>query len=147
MPTAAKLIAALAFVAISFAASRAIVAALPEGTVIGRFVEVNMIIGALAGWFVLGRLAGAGYARALGAGLRSAVVLAFYALIAHALAGMLERALQRRYSDVMEALAGAVELVGRYALMLLKTPIALAILILGGMLAALLVEWASQRWK
>lgn len=147
MPTAAKLTAALAFIAIAFAASRAILATLQEGMGTDQFVPVNMILGALAGWFVLGRLAGAGYRRALGSGLRSTAVLVFYGLIAHAVAGMLQRALQQRYSGVMEALTGAVDLFGRYAVILLKAPVALAILILGGVLAALVVEWVSHRWK
>jgi len=147
MPTAAKLVAALAFAATALFASLAIVAALPEGTVIGYFHYVNAALGAFAGWAVMGRLAGRGYGIAAASGVRTVVVFVFYALLVQALYRMLERAVQTRYSDVMEALAGAVDYLGQDGMTLLTTPPALAILLVGGVLAGVVTEAAARRWN
>ncbi|ARE39164.1 Tellurite resistance protein TrgA [Rhodovulum sp. P5] len=147
MPTAAKLVATLALAVVAFAASLALRAVLPDHIAAGRMVEVDTALGAAVGWLVMGRLAGRGYSAVVTLAVRSVAVLTFCALMTFAIVEALERAIALRYSDVMEALAGMVELFGDYALILLTAPLALATLLIGGVLAALLTEAVSRRWN
>lgn len=147
MPTAAKLVAALLFAAVAWFASDAIVPQFPEGTDLGAFALVNTAVGALSGWFVMGRLAGEGYGVAAASGLRTTAVFVFYALLFHSINEMLRQATRMRYDGVMEALTGMVAFMGKYALMVVTAPVVMGILLVGGVLAALVAEWASQRWS
>lgn len=146
MPTAAKLIAAIAYAAVAYFASDAVIAQLPEGIDVGNFTYVNTVIGALVGWFVMGRLAGEGYGVAVTMGLRTTAVFVFYALLTHAILEMLDRAMRMRYSDTMEALQGMMEIMGEYGLTVATAPPVVAILLVGGTIAAFFVEWTAQRW-
>ncbi|MGC9419191.1 MAG: TrgA family protein [Rhodovulum sp.] len=147
MPTAAKLVAALLYAAVAWFASDAIVPLFPEGTDLGSFAMVNTVIGGLTGWLVMGGLAGEGYGLAVASGLRTTAVLVFYALLFHAVYEMLHRATRMRYDGVMEALTAVVELMGKYGLMVVTSPVVMGILIGGGVLAGLAVEWAARRWR
>ncbi|TCP42820.1 TrgA family protein [Rhodovulum marinum] len=147
MPTAAKLVAALLYAAVASFASDSIVPLFPEGTDLGSFAIVNTVIGGLTGWLVMGRLAGEGYGVAVASGLRTSAVLVFYALLFHSIYEMLRQATRMRYDGVMEALTGTVELMGKYGLMVVTSPVVMGILIAGGVLAALVVEWAGRRWR
>ncbi|TCO70626.1 TrgA family protein [Rhodovulum euryhalinum] len=147
MPTAAKLVAALCYAAVAWFASGAVVPLFPEGTDLGAFAQVNTGIGALAGWFVMGRLAGEGHGVAVASGLRTTAVFVFYALLFHAIYEMLRLATRMRYDGVMDALMGMVDLMGKYGLMVVTAPVVMGILLVGGVLAAFIVEWAAQRWN
>jgi len=147
VPTAAKLVAALLFAAVAWFASEALVPQFPEGTNLGNFVLVNTVIGVFVGWLVMGRLAGEGYGVALASGLRSSAVLVFYALLFHAIYEMLRQSTRMRFDGVMDALNGMIALIGEYGLKLVTAPVAMGILILGGLLAALVVEFVSHRWN
>lgn len=147
MPTAAKLVAALLFAAVAWFASNALVPSFPEGTDLGAFAYVNAGIGLLVGWLVMGRLAGRGYAAAPTGGVRTTAVLVFYALLFHAIYEMLRQATRMRYDDTMDALLGAIELMGKYGLMVVTSPVVMGILLVGGVMAALVVELVSHRWN
>ncbi|SIO26130.1 hypothetical protein SAMN05444722_1072 [Rhodovulum sp. ES.010] len=147
MPTAAKLVAFLCYAAVAWFASDAAVPLFPEGADLGYFAEVNTAIGGLAGWFVMGRLAGEGYGVAVTAGLRTSAVFLVYALLFHAIYEMLQRATDLRYDDTMDALTGMMELIGEYGLMVVTEPAVMGILLVGGVVAAMAVEWASHRWN
>ncbi|TCM83349.1 TrgA family protein [Rhodovulum steppense] len=147
MPTAAKLVAALLFAAVAWFTSDALVPLFPEGTPLGKFAYVNTGIGALAGWFVMGRLAGEGYGVAVASGVRTSVVLAFYALLFHSVYEMLRMATRLRFDGIMDALTGTVALMGKNGLMLVTAPVAMGILVGGGIVAAFVVEFISHRWN
>ncbi|GAA0311282.1 TrgA family protein [Rhodovulum strictum] len=147
MPTAAKLVAALLFAAVAWFTSDALVPVFPEGTNLGKFTYVNTAIGLLAGWLVMGRLAGEGYGVAVASGVRTSAVLAFYALLAHSIYEMLRMATRLRFDGIMDALTGTVELMARNGLMLVTAPVAMGILVGGGILAAIVVEFIAHRWN
>ena len=71
MPTAAKLIAAVAFAIVALIAAITFVPHMPEGSQIGLFRELTAAIGFIVGWFVMGDLFGKGYGEAAGSGLRT----------------------------------------------------------------------------
>ena len=147
MPTAARLFAALGFAAMAVFASEVFKPLLPEGTQVGLLSLVNSAIGLLAGWLVMGRLAGRGYRAAMGSGVRTAAVALFYVLIVWSLYEMLRRSLRKLYDGPMEALKAMTELMSDYVMLMISDPQVPVILVAGGILAAFLSEWASKRFN
>jgi hypothetical protein len=147
MPTAARLFAALAYAAVAFLASEQFKVLLPEGMDAGYLSEVNAVIGLLTGWFVMGRLAGEGYGRAVAQGVRTAAVMGFYVILAHSLREMYRLSMHMRYDGPMDAVIGIFENAMDYGMMIITSPGVMGILLVGGVLAAWLTEWAARRWR
>ncbi|WP_343082378.1 TrgA family protein [Ostreiculturibacter nitratireducens] len=146
MPTAAKLFGAFAFAAIAFFASNAVVPLLPEGARIGMFIPISTLIGAFCGWMVAGPSAGRGYGAALGGGARATLAIVFWCLVIFSGNEMVKMSIRHRYDGPMDAIVGAFEISLEYGRMIL-VPDVIGILLIGGMLGGLLVEWASRRWS
>lgn len=147
MPTAARLFAALAYAAVAFLASEQFKPLLPEGMQTGYLSEANAAIGLLTGWFVMGRLAGEGYGRAVAQGVRTTAVMAFYVILAHSLREMYRLSMHMRYDGPMDAVIGIFENAMDYGAMIVTSPGVMGILLVGGVLAAWLTEWAARRWR
>jgi hypothetical protein len=145
MPTAAKLVAAVLYAIVGFFAAEAVKPQMPEGTQFGLFSVVVAAIGLGCGWMVMGRLAGRGYSAAVGSGVRTAVTIVFWGLLVFSIYEMLRQSMRMRYDGPMEALQGVLELMYGYGQVLLA-PMVLGVLAVGGVLAALVTEWAKARW-
>ncbi|NUB45158.1 TrgA family protein [Fertoebacter nigrum] len=146
MPTAAKLVAAIVFAALGFMAAELFKPAMPEGTQFGLFSPICAGIGLLCGWIVMGPLAGRGTWAAMGSGVRTAATIAFWALLGFSIYEMVLRSMKLRYDGPMEAVLAVFDLMlerGRLMLM----PDLLGLLLLGGLLGGVLVEWAGRRWR
>ena len=146
MPTAAKLFAMFGFAAMAFFATEIYKPLLPEGTQMGMFTPINMAVAGLAGWLVMGRLAGRGYVTAASSGVRTAAVALFYVLFIWSGVEMLEHSVSMRYDGPVEALQAMIALAVDYARLGLSDPQVPIVLLSGGILAAFLAEWASRRW-
>lgn len=146
MPTAARLVAALAFMAVAFFAAETFKPGMPPETQWGVFSYVCAGIGLLCGWFVMGRLAGRKLPGAMSAGLRTSATIVFFAMILFSVYEMLLRALRKRYDGVMAAIEGIFDLMLIYGNALLA-PEPLIVLVAGGALAGLLSEWSSRQWR
>lgn len=146
MPTAARIFGAICFAAIAFLAAEAVKPLMPEGTRFGFFSEIMAAIGAACGWFVMGALVGRGYSVAVSTGFRTSATLVFFGLLLFSGREMILRSLDRRYHGPMQALQGMVGLAADYGKLLLNGQ-DLVILIGGGALAGLLVEWVGRRWR
>lgn len=147
MPTAAKLFALIGFAAMGFFATEIYKPLLPEGTQMGMFTPVNVIVAALCGWFVTGRLAGKGYYAAAGAGVRTAAVALFYVLLIWSGWEMLQRSMDLYYDGPAEALQEMMGLLAEYVMLGLTDPQVGIALLIGGILAAFLSEWAARQWN
>ncbi|NDR58318.1 TrgA family protein [Aliiruegeria sabulilitoris] len=146
MPTAAKLFAAFGFALVAFFASEVYKPLLPEGTQFAMLTPINTFIGAVCGWMNMGQLAGKGSYAAIGSAIRTVGVMLFYVLVLWAGVEMLERSVSLYYDGPTEALIAMMDLVAEYFLLMLSGPEVPIVLICGGVLAALLSEWASERW-
>jgi len=146
MPTAAKLIAALAFAAVAWLAAEAYKPQMPPDTVFGYFTVICTLIGAFCGWKVMGSRAGRGWSTALGIGVTTSTVLTLASIFAFSLQEMLLRSMNRRFGDPMEAAVGTFGIVIEYAALLADVRV-LGILVIGGMLGGLAAEFAARRWK
>ena len=146
MPTASKLVAAVAYALLGFLAALTFVKYLPDGTPLGYFREITAAIGFLVGWLVMGKLTRKGYREAINSGLVTAMLLVFWALLAFSLYFMLRKSMRMMYDGPMEAVLGVFQLMFDYSKMLL-VPDMLGVILVGGIVAGLVCEWAGKRWS
>lgn len=146
MPTAAKLIAALAFAALGYSLAEIYKGLAPVGVRFGYFSEISALIGLAAGWMIMGKLAGRGYWRAWGAGVRTALLLVVWALIGFALFEMIRRGADGRYgASLMKTLTAGATLLVDYARAAVELNF-LATMAIGGAVAGIITEWAKRNW-
>jgi hypothetical protein len=146
MPTAAKLVAACIFAIVGWIAANAHVPALGEAVDVGLFRELVALLGLLAGWKVMGAQVGKGYGEAIGTGLKTTVVLVFFALLLFSTREMVLLSMKMRYDGPVDAVLAIFQLMLEHGLKLL-TPAVLGVLAVGGVLGGLITERASQRWS
>jgi hypothetical protein len=149
MPTAARLVAAIVLAAVGWFASelvKPLIETQTGRTQFGGLSLINLVLGALCGWIVIGKRAGRGHSAAIGNGLTGGAVLVFWALFVQAVREMVDRSLARRYDGPVEAIAAIFELAVEYGAFLLDTQM-LVTLVGGAILAGLAAEFAAGRWR
>lgn len=146
MPTAAKIVAAICLAAIGWHASEVFRPLMPEGTDFGHFNMVNVILGILCGWFVVGTRVGRTYLESFSAGLTGVAAMVFWALFLQSMNEMLKLALQNRYEGPVEGLVSVFEIAVDFGSRMLNFEL-IAVLVIGGMITGVLAEWASRRWS
>jgi len=146
MPTAAKLVAALAFAAVGWMAADAFRPLMPDQTRWGVFLPVCAAVGVLCGWRVMGPRVGRGWGAALSSGLSTSAVLLAVALAVFALREMILRSMARRYDGVLEAVVAVFGIMLEYVALMGDVRF-LAVLVVGGLLGGLAAEAANRRWR
>jgi len=146
MPTAARLVAALCLAGVAYVVSGMVIPLLPEGTDIGYFVPVNVLIGLVVGWTVMGSRAGRGTTAAINNGVTGVFMLVLWAIVVQAANEMVRRAMLNRYDDVFEAIVAVFEIGAEYAVLIATLPIGIA-LIVGALVSGLVTEYAARHWK
>lgn len=146
MPTAGKLIGAIAFAALAWFVSDLIKPLLPEGSQVGLFSPLNAFFGLLMGWRIMGRGAGRGYLSATGFGLTTMVAIVFWSLLLWGGYEMTRRAMRLYYDGPMEALQDMAGIMAEYALVALDPQVIGAALV-GAILCAFLTEFFARRWS
>ncbi|TDK50294.1 TrgA family protein [Antarcticimicrobium luteum] len=146
MPTAARLVAALCLALVALAVSLEVIPRMPESTNFGYFVPVNIGLGLVCGWIVMGRHTRLGIVGALNNGIASVAVLVFWGLLVQGAYEMFRLAMSHRYHGPVEAVYGIFELSVDYAQVLLAPEI-IATLLLGGVLSGISTEFAGRLWR
>jgi hypothetical protein len=153
MPTAAKLVAAVAFMAVAFLAAEVFKPGLRPDTQWGLFPVVAAGVGAVCGWTISGARPRATWMGAGATGMRTAVTIAFWLLLLFSLREMVLRSLKRLYKDVFEAVIGTFSIALGYGQAIWTDfatgafrPDTIVVLLVGGFLAGLATEWAGRRW-
>ena len=146
MPTAAKLVAALSFAFLAWVVCIVVEGVLPETQRVGRLYPVSIVIGALAGWFISGAAKRSVYLEAASTGLRTAITATLAALLAFAVATMLEISMRGIYPGPMDAVLDIVNQFVKFGLLIAQTPVVIALFV-GGAVAGMLTEWAGRRWR
>jgi len=146
MPTAAKLVGAVVFFGIGWAAAIQALTTVPEGTPATFFAPTIAMLGLWQGWSVAGANAGNGRGMAIGNGLRTSVQIAALGLAVFALRTMFERSANLRYDGFGEAVVAAMELFLEYFLQSLIVPV-WGVLLIGGIVGGLMCEAAARRWR
>lgn len=148
MPTAARLVASVVFAAVAWLAAHQYALAMPGDQPAGWLREVSVVIGLIAGWWVMGGFMTRrrGRVEAIGTGLRTSLTMAFFVLVVFSVTEMLTRAIDGDYAEPMAALIDVFAQALRLGEGLLNMGV-LGVLLLGGILGGALSHMAAARWK
>lgn len=146
MPNAARLVAALSLALIAFIVSGLVMPLMPEGLDFGYFTWVNVGLGVLCGWIVMGKRAGRGITPAINNGITGVLALLFWGLFVQGAYEMFRQAMRNRYDGPFEAL-GAIFTIGMDYGLTIMVPSIIWTLLVGGVLAGLATEYAWRQWR
>ncbi len=146
MPDAARLFAAIGLAITAFIVSGMIIPLMPEGTDFGYFTWVNLAIGALSGWIVMGKRAGKGITAAINNGITGMVAMVFWGLAVQGAYEMVRLAMRNRYDGPFEAIMAIFEIAIDYGWTIFVFPVIMTLLI-GGILTGLATEYAWRTWR
>lgn len=146
MPTASRLVAAVCLVVVAFIVSGMIIDNGEEGKDYGYFTYVNILIGWICGWKIMGKRAGRGWTAGINNGLTGVAALVFWGLFVQGTYEMFRLAMRHRFDGPFEALLAIFQLSVEYGKQLLAPEIILTLLI-GAVVTGLAVEQASRRWN
>ncbi|AYE86254.1 TrgA family protein [Sulfitobacter sp. D7] len=146
MPTGARLMAAISLAVLAFVLSGMVVPLMPESTDFGYFLPLNVLLGLVVGWRVMGKRAGRGIVAAINNGLAGVFVLMLWAIFLQAANEMVRLALRNRYDDPFEAIVAVFQIGAEFGVMIATLPIGVA-LVVGAVIAGLLTEFAYNRWS
>lgn len=145
-PTAARLVAAIALALLAFVVCGQIMPLMPEGTDFGYFTHVNMALGFVVGWRLMGKRVGRGLVPGINNGLTGAAVLVLLGLGLQGAVEMFRLAHRNVYHGPFDALAAIFTIALDY-FFIMAVPGVLGTLVVGGVLAGLVTEAAGKRWK
>lgn len=145
-PNACSLVAAACLAALGFVVSFQVMPLMPEGTDFGYFVWVNMGLGVLVGWIVMGKRAGRGTTAAINNGITGVAALVFWALFVQGCNEMVRLAMRNRYDGPFEAILAIFQIGMEYGLVLLVPGIIWTLLI-GSLIAGFATEYAWRTWR
>ena len=146
MPTAARLAAAICLAVIGYILSLMVMPLMPESTNFGYFIPVNVVLGLLAGWFVMGRRAGRGSTAAINNGLTGVFVLLLWGVGVQSINEMIRLAMRNRYDGPFEAIVAVFQIGAEYAVIIATVPIAV-VAIIASVFSGLIVEFAHKHGR
>nr|WP_309501726.1 TrgA family protein [uncultured Roseovarius sp.] len=145
MPSSARFAAAVSLGLLGWIGSEMIRDLMPPHTAFGWFNYVNVVLGLLCGWSVVGGRVGTGYVDSISIGLTGSAALVFWGLFTQSFNLMLAQSLDRKYDGPVEGLTGMFNNAVDYGQYLLDGPL-IAVLVVGGILTGLIAEFVVRRW-
>lgn len=145
LPTAAKLIGVLGMSALAFLFVSAVLNWLPAGVRTVGLLPFAISGGVIIGWRVLGMHSGKGWPHVFGLGGRAAFYLGLYVLFFLGTQQMMTKALRMRYDGPIDAIVGVIAEGISIGIALLRLDVML-LLFIGGMVSAMMSEYAARRW-
>jgi len=146
MPTAAKLMAAVCLAAVGYILSLMVMPLMPESTDFGYFIPLNIVLGLLAGWFVMGRRAGRGSTAAINNGLTGVFVLLVWGVAVQSIHEMIRLAMRNRYDGPFEAIVAVFQIGAEYAVIIATIPIAV-VAVIASVISGVFVEFAHKHGR
>lgn len=145
MPTGARATGGLLFMVAGWLLANAYVPNMPYERTVGLFRELTGLIGFFCGWIVMGTSVGRSYQAAAGSGLKTMLVLSFWALLAFSTWEMLLISLTKRYDTPIEAVTDIFAIMLDRSMVLLSVD-CLLVFFIAGSIAGMLTETAARRW-
>ncbi len=146
MPTAARLMAAICLAAVAYVISEMVKPLMPESTDFGYFVPLNIVLGILVGWIVMGRRAGRGTTSAINNGLTGVFVLMLWGVGIQSANEMVRLAMRNRYDGPFEAIIDTFQIGAEFVMIIATVPIGVT-LVIAAVLSGLVTEFAGNRWR
>ncbi|PTV94680.1 hypothetical protein C8J27_107212 [Rhodobacter aestuarii] len=145
LPTTAKLFGGLGLAATGFFGAELMARNLPISAAVNGFAGIAASIGLMVGWRVIGLRPGRGVVRALERGLHAVIYLVFWTMLFLGAVQVMHNMVRGRYDMPNEALVDVLSQGMTMAGAVLRFD-TIAVLFLGGMVSAILAEWAWKRW-
>tara|TARA_R110000822_G_scaffold44281_1_gene118948 strand:+ start:563 stop:1003 length:441 start_codon:yes stop_codon:yes gene_type:complete len=145
MPTAARLTAAMCLAVLAGILSKMIIPLMPENTQFCYFIPINVALGLLAGWTVMGPRASRGITAGINNGFTGVLILILWGLATHSVREMLKKALLRRYDGMGEALIASISIAAEYFMVIATLPIAITVIV-GGALSGVITNLVNRRY-
>lgn len=145
MPTAPKVVSAILFAFIAWAASSLVRPYLPDGTQIAWMHQVCAAVGFVAGWVMSGARAGYGIRPSVGYGFTTMALVVFWCLFLFAGQEALERSMARRYDGPIEAIGAMIKLMLEYGTLLLHWDV-LVWLVISALFGGVVTELSAREW-
>lgn len=146
MPTGSKLIAAICLAILGAIVAEMVKPLMPESTNFGYFTVISAILGLVVGWLHLGARAGGTITDGINNGITAAVLLVLLGLFVFGTYEMIDQALRHRYTTMVEALRGILEIGVDYGQYLLNVNI-IATLVIGAIVSGYVTEYAYRHWR
>lgn len=146
MPTIPKLVAATCLAILAYIVTTQVIATMPEKESFGKLIPSSIIISLLCGWIFIGRRVGETYVIAISTGLSGMAAAVFWVLLAQSGSEMLRLSLRRRFDGPMEAIVGVFQIAYEFGAKLAQTETVITLLV-GGIIAGVLAEFAARRWS
>ncbi len=146
MPTAARAMAAVCLAIIAYFVSGMVMPLMPESTDFGYFVPLNVVLGLCIGWIVMGSRAGRGTTAAINNGFTGVFVLMLWGVGIQAINEMIRLAMKHRYDSPFEAIVAVFYIGIDFVMIIATVPIGIA-LVVASVVAGLLTEAASRKWR
>nr|WP_170616361.1 TrgA family protein [uncultured Ruegeria sp.] len=146
MPSASRLVAAVCLVVVAFIVSTMIIENGDEGKDYGYFTLVNIALGFVCGWKIMGKRAGRGWTAGVNNGLTGVASLVFWGLFVQGTYEMFRLAMRHRYDGPFEAVLAIFKLGVEFGEQLI-VPNILVTLAVGAVITGLATEEASRRWR
>lgn len=146
MPTAPKLVSLIFFALLGYFAALTFGHQMPEGASLGYLPEYSAGIGAVVGWFVMGRSTGAGTSAAIGSGIKTSLLTVFWVLLVFSIYLMIKKSTHMMYDGPMEAVLGIFDFMIEYGRKMLVADF-MGVVLGGGALGGILAEMAGKRWS
>lgn len=146
MPSASRLVAAVCLVVVAFLVSTMIIENGDEGKDYGYFTLVNVVLGFVCGWKIMGKRAGRGWTAGVNNGLTGVASLVFWGLFVQGTYEMFRLAMRHRYDGPFEAVLAIFKLGIEFGEQLIAANI-LVTLAVGAVVTGLATEEASRRWR
>jgi hypothetical protein len=144
MPTAAKLVAALAFAVIGYVIFVSMVIVFADDRIPGYLLPLCCGSGLIVGWVLCGKNAH-GLKSGIGTGYTAIVAQVFIILFFMSFMTMLQRSLRSRYDGPMDAMTDTFTLVSENAFKFATPEIGMIVLI-GGFVGGALTGLAARRF-
>lgn len=147
MPTAAKLVSAIAFAMVGWLAALAYIPQLPEETNTTLLPPLLAALGFVVAWLSMGPNAGKGYFQAMSIGLRTSLLIVVWGLLCFSVQYMVKQSFHvGHYHDLGEAVLDVPLLMVRYGKPAICLPV-ITVLVIGGILGGIVTEFAGRRWR
>ena len=146
MPTLGKLFGALIFAALFAYASTIMVSTYPREVPPPWFYQINIVVGLVCGWQIAGTRAGRGAVAAVSFGITTVIMVAIWSLLIQGVIKMFTNTRGMQYDGPTAAVVGVFEEAMKYGKML-YSPQLIAVLFIGGILAAIATDWVGRKFS
>ncbi|MEM6939159.1 MAG: TrgA family protein [Pseudomonadota bacterium] len=145
MPTAGRLVSAVCLAFVAVLITEMVKPLMPESTDFGYFLQVNIVVGLLVGWFIMGSRVGRGWTAGINNGFTGVVMLMLWGLLVQSINEMMRLAMRNRYDGPFEAIIEVFYIGADWAWTISTQDIGIA-LVVCAITVGLISEMAGRRW-